>query len=56
LGAGFALQAQYTYSDLDSERYQILDKAGKPTGESFDVDPDVHAVRAALVYRIGFGR
>jgi opacity protein-like surface antigen len=56
LGAGFALQAQYTYSDLDSERYQILDNKGKPTGASFDVDPDVHAVRAALVYRIGFGR
>jgi opacity protein-like surface antigen len=56
LGAGFALQAQYTYSDLDSERYQILDNKGKPTGASFDVDPDVHAVRAALVYRIGVGR
>jgi opacity protein-like surface antigen len=56
LGAGFALQAQYTYSDLDSERYPILDNKGKPTGASFDVDPDVHAVRAALVYRIGFGR
>jgi opacity protein-like surface antigen len=56
LGAGFALQAQYTYSDLDSEKYPILDNKGKPTGASFDVDPDVHAVRAALVYRIGFGR
>jgi opacity protein-like surface antigen len=45
IGAGLSIRGEYTYSDLDSEAYGPL-----------VVDPDVHAVKAALTYKIGVGR
>jgi opacity protein-like surface antigen len=45
IGNGFSLRGEYTYSDLDSEAYGPV-----------VVDPDVHAVKAALTYKIGVGR
>jgi outer membrane immunogenic protein len=45
IGSGFSLRGEYTYSDLDSEAYGPV-----------VVDPDVHAVKAALTYKIGVGR
>jgi outer membrane immunogenic protein len=46
IGNGFALRGEYTFSDYDTERYDGF----------VDVSPDVHAVKAALTYKIGVGR
>jgi high affinity Mn2+ porin len=44
IGSGFAIDARYTYSDLDTVNYGGL-----------EIDPDVHAVRVGLNYRLGMG-
>jgi outer membrane immunogenic protein len=53
LGNGFSLRGEYTYSDLEEVAYKV-GPAMAPT--TLLVDPDVHAVKAALTYRIGVGR
>jgi opacity protein-like surface antigen len=45
IGSGFAVDARYTYSDLEAVSYGGL-----------EIDPDVHAVRVGLNYRLGMSR